>query len=60
MEMADYEQQDIPLRERARRSVKLRRGIYLLPSIMTGAKMFPFVTYRMAFDCCASRREGRF
>ena len=37
--MADFEQQEIPFKERRLRSPKLRRGIFLLPSLFTVANL---------------------
>jgi CDP-diacylglycerol--serine O-phosphatidyltransferase len=37
--MADFEQQEIPFKERRLRSTKLRRGIFLLPSLFTVANL---------------------
>lgn len=37
--MGDYEQQSMPFVERKKRDRRLRRGIFLLPSIMTGANL---------------------
>jgi len=36
--MAEFEQQEIPFKERRLRSTKLRRGIFLLPSMFTGGE----------------------
>ena len=37
--MTDFEQQEIPFKERRLRSTKLRRGIFLLPSMFTVANL---------------------
>ena len=37
--MAEFEQQEIPFKERRLRSTKLRRGIFLLPSMFTVANL---------------------
>ena len=37
--MADFEQQEIPFKERRLRSTKLRRGIFILPSMFTVANL---------------------
>jgi hypothetical protein len=37
--MADFEQHEIPFKERRLRSTKLRRGIFLLPSMFTVANL---------------------
>lgn len=37
--MADYEQPELPLQPRGHRDPKRRRGIFLLPSIFTGANL---------------------
>src|ERR1700730_17863457 len=38
-DMAEFEQQEIPFKERRLRSTKLRRGIFLLPSMFTVANL---------------------
>jgi CDP-diacylglycerol--serine O-phosphatidyltransferase len=38
--MPDIEQHEIPFQERRFKNPKLRRGIYLLPSLFTGANLF--------------------
>jgi len=38
--MADLEQHEIPFKERRLRSPRLRRGIFLLPSLFTAANLF--------------------
>src|SRR5258706_13192850 len=37
--MAEFEQQEIPFKERRLRSTKLRRGIFILPSLFTVANL---------------------
>src|SRR5260370_33210420 len=37
--MAEFEQQEIPFKERRLRSTKLRRGIFLLPTMFTVANL---------------------
>src|SRR5215467_8808483 len=37
--MTDFEQQEIPFKERRLRSTRLRRGIFLLPSMFTVANL---------------------
>ncbi|MGB7471481.1 MAG: CDP-alcohol phosphatidyltransferase family protein, partial [Candidatus Acidiferrum sp.] len=38
--MADIEQHEIPFHERRMRNPRLRRGIFLLPSLFTAANLF--------------------
>lgn len=38
--MAEFEQREIPFKERRLRSTKLRRGIFLLPSLFTVANLY--------------------